>query len=404
MANYNYDANVLKGYGVGPFLNEVKTREAMIEAAPAEPIQSIFNANIVASKLHPKMQNAVVSAVEEVAGGKLYTLTPNREKGTEQLAYFRAGQFVSLALFMNDIFTCRPYTICSSPQDALGENSFYQIMVKKAEPGCASVYINDSFEIGTEVILSGPLGHYYFQDLRDSKNVIAAAGGSGITPFISMARAIAAGIEDFNLTILYGCKTYDSIVFRKELDEIAATSNGKVRVVYFLENEGRDGCEKGTISARLIRKYAGDVDYSLFVCGNQGFLKYMKDEAARLDLPIRRARFEVPGELGDPSNEADFTGDASREHKITIIARDKTYETTCLEGESLIHAIEREGIMLTTDCRSGICGWCHSRLVSGDVYVPASHDGRREADIKFGWIHPCASYPLTDIMLEVFPL
>ena len=53
--------------------------------------------------------------------------------------------------------------------------------------------------------------------------------------------------------------------------------------------------------------------------------------------------------------------------------------------------------------RRGGCGWGHSRLVSGGVYVPAEVDGRRVADKKFGWIHPCVSYPLSDITLEVFP-
>lgn len=55
---------------------------------------------------------------------------------------------------------------------------------------------------------------------------------------------------------------------------------------------------------------------------------------------------------------------------------------------------------LPSRCRSGQCGWCHSRLVSGEVFIPDEADGRREADKKFGWIHPCCTYPLSDIELD----
>jgi len=51
----------------------------------------------------------------------------------------------------------------------------------------------------------------------------------------------------------------------------------------------------------------------------------------------------------------------------------------------------------------GHCGMCHSRLISGEYYMPETMDGRREADRKFGWIHPCCTYPLSDMEIEVFP-
>ena len=84
--------------------------------------------------------------------------------------------------------------------------------------------------------------------------------------------------------------------------------------------------------------------------------------------------------------------------------RGEEYVTECKSSQSLLDAMEKAGIRVPSDCRSGICGWCHSRLVSGEVYVPAKADGRRLADKKFGWIHPCSSYPLSDIEIEVFPL
>lgn len=63
--------------------------------------------------------------------------------------------------------------------------------------------------------------------------------------------------------------------------------------------------------------------------------------------------------------------------------------------------MEQAGIKAPPRCRSGQCSWCHSRLVSGEVFIPDEADGRREADKKFGWIHPCCTYPLSDIKLDV---
>ena len=71
--------------------------------------------------------------------------------------------------------------------------------------------------------------------------------------------------------------------------------------------------------------------------------------------------------------------------------------------EPVLTAIERAGIAAPSRCRSGECGWCHSLLKAGKVYIPKDADGRRLGDIKFNWIHPCVSYPLSDVELCVYP-
>lgn len=390
MSKYNYDKAALKGLGVGPFLGEVKLREAKIAEAPAEDIKSIFNANIVAKTLHPHIQNLKVVKVEEDNDAKTFTFVGNEEKGTEKVAFFRAGQYLSVVIGMDGKFSTKPYTIASAP-------SFdeYKITVKKSPNGYASEYILNNWDVGTEVMTSGPLGNFYYQELRDAKHIVAAAGGSGITPFLSMAGAVVAGLEDFDLTILYGSKTEDSIICKKELDKLVAESNGKVNVVYVLSDEEKDGYEKGFVTADLIKKY-GTGDYSLYVCGPKAMYDFLKEEVKKLDLPRRRIRFEVPGEskVGAPGEE----------YNLTVWARGEKYELKCKSDETLLHACEEAGIGVTTDCRSGICGWCRSRLISGEIKITEDADGRRAADKKFGWIHPCATFPLSDIEMEVFPV
>ena len=202
MSKYNYDSKALKGLGVGPFLNEVKTRDAEIAKGENAIPTSIYNPNIISSELHPSIQFGIINKVIEYKGAKTYVIGPNKDKGTEKLAYFRAGQYVSIVIDPNNgAFLTRPYSLCSNPKDAF--KGIYEITIKGINDGYASTYILENWKEGTEVILSGPLGQFYYERLRDAKNVVALAGGSGITPFLSMARAIADKTEDFNLTILY---------------------------------------------------------------------------------------------------------------------------------------------------------------------------------------------------------
>ena len=105
---YNYDKKLLKSLGVGPFLGQVKLREKMISEASDTMPQSIFNANILAKKLHPGTQYAVITAVADHGDAKSFTLAPDAEKGTEQLAYFRAGQYVSIALDIGEAKVNKP--------------------------------------------------------------------------------------------------------------------------------------------------------------------------------------------------------------------------------------------------------------------------------------------------------
>ena len=268
MAKYNYDKKVLKGLTPFPFLGEVKTRNAMIEASPTTPPKSIYNANVLAKRLHPAVQHCRIAKVVDHGDAKSFTLVPDAEKGTKELAYFRASQYVSVALNIDGAPVHKPYTIRSGPKDALGtENNSYTLTIKRTAPAYASAYILDNWKEGDAVDISGPLGDFYYQDLRDKKNVIAIAGGSGITPFYSMAQAIVDGIEDFNMTILYGSRTADGILLKKEIETVAAQSSGRVRVVHVLSDEEKPGYEHGFITAELIQKYAPVGPYSVFMCG-----------------------------------------------------------------------------------------------------------------------------------------
>lgn len=407
MSKYNYSKKGLKGLTPFKFLKEAKTRVNTINEAPSQMPNSIFNANILARSLHPGIQHVIVDEVKDLTEAKSFKLVADKENGTDKLAYFRAGQYVSVNLKIGDTLTTRPYTISSNPKDALlKENSSYTLTIKKTESGFASNYILDNWKKGEKVNISGPLGEFYYEGLRDSKNVIALAGGSGITPFISMASAIADGIEDFNLTILYGSKTSKQILLKEELDEIVNASKGKVKVIHVLSNEENSSYENGFITADLIKKYAPNGDYSIYMCGPKAMYDFLEKEIAKLNLPKRRWRKELSGDIKNVDTFSDYPlkDDKQKEFKLSVVIKGEKQEITCKANESLLIAMERASIKVPSHCRSGECGWCHSRLISGEVYIPSENDGRRIADKKFNWIHPCCSFPLSDIELEIYPI
>lgn len=405
MSKFNYDKKALKGLTPGAFLGEVKERIKHIEAAEATIPQSIFNPNKVGAALHPHFQNVIVSKVIDHGDAKSFVLVPDTAKGTESLAYFRAGQYISVALDMNGVTANKPYSLRSNPKDAMGsENNSYTLTIKHVNGGQGSEHILHNWKEGTEAVISGPLGDFYYESIRDAKNVIAIAGGSGITPFYSMASAIASGIEDFNLTIIYGSRSKDNILLKEELDDVADRSHGKVKIVHVLSEEEAEGYEHGFITADIIRKYA-EGDYSIFVCGPKAMYKFLNGEIAKLNLPGRRVRYELSGEYGNPAQDPKYpTEKLSEKYTITVHIRGEVQKVSCKADMSLLRAMESAGIRVPSDCRSGQCGWCHSRLISGEVFIPEAADGRRIADKKFGWIHPCCTYALSDVEVEVFPL
>ena len=405
MGKYNYSRKGLKGLTPFPFLGEVKTRVKAIEAAPDTIPQSVYNANILARSLHPAVQHVKIAKVEDHGGAKSFTLVPDPDRGTTKMAYFRASQYVSVSLNINVAPVNKPYTIRSNPKDALGSgDTSYILTIKQTAPAYASAHILNTWKEGDRVDISGPLGDFYYQNLRDAKQVVAIAGGSGITPFYSMAAAIADGIEDFDLTILYGSRTAGGILLKDEIEAVAERSRGRVKVVHVLSHEEKEGFEHGFITAELIQKYAPQGDYSVFMCGPKAMYTFEEGEMKKLGLPKRRYRMEMSGDYLGAAQNADFpTGKKGREFTLTVDIRGEKQTVPCKAEESLLWAMEQAGIKAPSHCRSGECGWCHSRLVSGDVYIPEDADGRRMADKKFGWIHPCCSFPLSDIELAIYP-
>ena len=395
----------IKSLKATKFLSMLSHRQAKFEVALAKFPDFSDNATVLAKALHPKRQYLKVkSIVERGEDCKSFTLVPDISKGTSALAYFGAGKYLTVFETIEGMPVTRAYSISSSPKDSL--KGQYVLTIKLVEGGLMSRYIFDNWEVGTKVEVSAPAGNFEYQPLRDAKNVICLAGGSGITPFISMANAICDGDEDFNMTLLYGSRNSDCILFKEELEELEKKCD-KIKVVHVLsEAKGRvkKGTEKGFITAELIKKYAPENEaYSVFLCGPQQMYEFVDKELEKLELPKKYIRHEMFGEFHNPQTKEDYPAGIPEKVKITVTIQDKTYTVEGNSSDSVMQILEKNGLAVPARCRSGECGFCHSHLISGKVYVPKHLEYRRLADYKFGCIHPCCSFPLTDLELNVPP-
>lgn len=386
------------------FLKMSKTRDEIIAKADAKAVPGLdaYAPNRLAAALHPEVQYVKIADIREHSKDvKTFTFVPDTEKGTKALAYFAAGQYLSVSLKVGDAVINRPYSISSSPKDAL--NGKYTLTIKRVDGGLATNYVLDNWKVGDEVTISAPEGTFTYEPLRDAKTIVGLAGGSGITPFLSLANAIADGDEDANLVLLFGSRTEKDILFKEEFDAIMAKCD-RVKVIHVLSHEEREGYEHGFITADLIKKYAPEGDYSIFMCGPQAMYNACDKEVAKLNIRQKFIRHELFGEYRNPEKNADYPVGVATEFKLTVIMRGEEKVITCSANDSLLNAMEKAGIAVPARCRSGICGFCHSRLVSGNVYVPKSVDGRRLADLDYGYVHPCCTFPLSDIVIDVPPV
>ena len=244
------------------FKKLVPNRRAAFDAAPATALPKTYKVNETAKIIHPGNQKAkLIDVRQETADTKTYTFELSKK------AFFRAGQYVELTAKVGDSVVNRPYAISSSPYAALKEGKL-SVTVKKA--GFFSEWLFDNAKAGDEMIIGDPSGQFHYEGIKDEEVVVGVAGGSGITPFYSMAQALKEGSEEFKLILLYGARTEKDIVFKKELDALVSD---KFKVVYVLSDEKNDKYENGFVTKELIQKYAPE-KYTVMACGPQAITVY----------------------------------------------------------------------------------------------------------------------------------
>ena len=360
--------------------------------------------NLLAERLHPAVQHLEIAAVrQETPAARTFRLVPDREAGATECAAFRAGQYLSLKVAVDGVRITRPYSICSTPADAL-DGRFYEITVRRKEGGFLTEHIWNTWGEGTRVDASAPCGFFWYEPLRDSRDIVALAGGSGITPFRAMARDFAANHPDVRFTLIYGVRHSGEKMFAEEFRKLGRDSGGRIRVFYVAsEPDGAWDGPTGFLTADLITSLAGPAaGKSFFICGPQPMYNFLDRELAAFNLPPRRVRREVFGELTDVTIFEDYPKElAGEEFAITVHTGRASVTIPAKAAESLLVSLERAGLNPPSQCRSGECGFCNTILINGGIFVSPENDGRRKAGLRYGYFHPCATYPVSDLEIKL---
>lgn len=373
------------------FKNLRKNRAEMIASAEAKPLPGTYRVNELAKRLHPTAQYLkIAEIVQETHDAKSFVLVPDEEAGTRELAPFKAGSYINVRTTLAGSVARRTYSLSSSPKEAL--EGKYRITVKLKEGGFLSAWLHNEAKVGDKLTATEPGGHVTHSGIRDCKKVVALAGGSGITPFMSMAKAIDEGTEDFEMTLLYGARTEADLVFRSDFDAIAARCP-KVKVVYVLSEEQKEGFEAGFITAELIKKYAGAEQFSIYAVGPGAMCDFLDRELPKLGLAQKFIRMERTEDVCGAGEVKDYT--------LTVHYRDELHTIPARSDETVLTAFERAGLAVNNKCRVGYCGFCRSRLVKGE-YHANRYEQLRIADKQFHYFHPCCSYPMSDMEIEVY--
>lgn len=364
--------------------------QAEIDSRPADATDHAAELRRTIDTYHPRRVTlSVTEVITETATTTTFRL--RRPDGVD-LPPFLAGQYVGV--FANG--TNRPYALSSSP----ARLDHWDLTVRRVPGGRVSNHLIDTLMVGDTLTTTGPMGTFHHNPLFHGDDVVFLAGGSGVVPAMSMIRDIVDQGLDRRFHLIYGSRTDDDIIFREELDAIAADRHPNIRVDHVIAEPGPGWAgPTGFLTSSLIKTLAGPLDArTVYVCGPQALYPYALRQLRKLGHPRRRIRFEANGAPADPTGQAHWPADADLDGDVTVTAAGHSFRTR--RGRPLLDALEDEGIRPEAACRSGECSLCRVRVVKGTVHT-AEEAKLRMSDTRLGYTHSCVAYPITDVDLDI---
>jgi 3-ketosteroid 9alpha-monooxygenase subunit B len=348
----------------------------------------------------------VVDVVEET--GDARSISFEVPEGQEEHFAYKPGQFLTLAVPSDQTgVAARCYSLSSSPHDG----GPLTVTVKRTEEGYASNWICDNVKVGDTVRVLPPSG--IFTPASLDADLLLCAGGSGITPIMSIIRtALSEGTG--RITLFYANRDEGSVIFAKELSALAAEHPERLHVIHWLVSV------QGLPTQEQMRVFAaGYPSYDVFVCGPAPFMKLTIAALKELEVPRERRHQEKFISLGgnpfgdlhdvetavseitaadiDEDDAASDSADASRGPvKVEVDLDGETHVFDDWDPRTkLLEFLETKGVKAPYSCREGECSACAIRLVEGDVTM-LHNDVLDEEDLAEGIRLGCQSLPITD--------
>lgn len=304
---------------------------------------------------------------------------------------YRAGQFLNFQIPWNNLIIERCYSLSSSPIS----DSRLQVTVKRVADGRASNWFNDEVREGSEVMASAPSGRFVLKE-QSNNTLIFFAGGSGITPILSLIKT-ALCTTNRAVLLVYANRDSDSIIFKQTLDELGAEYSHQFSCHHHLDSEGEFLNQK-KIEALIDQRW--DADF--YICGPGPFMDTVEAVLVEHEIDDERVFIERFSSPIDPdrlevqvlAEEEPQTGDV----KLKITADGKDFDVEYLSGKSLLESVLADkniDAAIPFSCQEGHCGSCMSLLKQGDVEMRANR-ALSKRDLAKGYVLACQSIPTSN--------
>jgi len=314
---------------------------------------------------------------------------------------FIQGQYITLKLEINGEELRRCYSICTSPS-----NGELRVAVKRVVDGRASNWINEGLKAGDELTVLTPMGNFYSElNPGNSKTYVLFAGGSGITPMISILKTVLETEPNSSVVLFYGSLNEPAIIFKKELDDIQSAYGDRLGIHYVLDKpEGEiESLYKGIMTEQKIGELMSSfvdvsTDNEYFLCGPTGMKDNVLTYLGSTDIPDDRIHVEIftsdpePVEVDEEPDE--ISTEQVKSCAATIIIDGDEYNATIKEGDVVLQVALDAGIDAPYSCRGGMCSTCRAKVMEGKADMKVN-SALTDGEVEEGYILTCQAFPLT---------
>lgn len=315
---------------------------------------------------------------------------------------YKQGQYITLKLTVNGEEIRRSYSICTSPYS----EKELRVAIKEVADGRASTHINRSLKVGDAMEVMTPMGNFHsVLSGNNKKHYVLFAGGSGITPMMSILKSVLYIEKQSRVTLIYANRDEDAVIFKKEIQALAHDNSDRVQLVSVFDNPkgAVPDLHKGLISAdrakAIMENYnCGNAD-EYFICGPAPLMENIKTALAQLKVNDEKIHIEYFSSVVADVAKAEGTGAATganvKAHVTVLQYGVETQFDLETGGISILDASIEAGVDAPFSCKGAVCCTCRAKLLEGRVSMDANF-ALTDKEVEEGFILTCQSHPLTE--------
>jgi ring-1,2-phenylacetyl-CoA epoxidase subunit PaaE len=320
---------------------------------------------------------------------------------------FKQGQYITVKLNVNGEELRRSYSICTSPYS----EKELRVAVKEVQDGRASTLMNRTWKVGDAVEVMTPMGNFSsILSGNNKKHYVLFAGGSGITPMMSILKSVLYIEKQSNVTLVYANRNEDSVIFKTEIEKIVSENADRVKVlnVYDTPKTQVSDLQKGLLSVdrvkAIVENYGGVNADEYFICGPGPMMENIKQALEGLNIAKEKVHIEYFSAVADAVAKAEgnvVTG-ADVNSEVTVIQYG--IETTMklnTAGLTILDAAIDAGVDAPFSCKGAVCCTCRAKVIEGKAKMDANF-ALTDAEVEDGFILTCQAHPLTEKLVVDF--